>query len=210
MSAWLTQITPDYRNRQVYRDLRDATRMHKLVMSLVPDGLGEEARRQAGVLYRIEDPSNGARVLVQTTIEPDLSTLPAQYRNAQARDLSPLLGWLRQGGVIRYRLNANTCLRKARTKQVVPLRGADADAWWVNHAPGCGIALQSLMSRSPGDIVGGDNPRTAIRHTVTQFDGVAVVTDPTALTSAIITGIGRGKSHGCGLLSIAPIGNGGA
>jgi CRISPR system Cascade subunit CasE len=206
MSAWLTQITPDYRNHAVYRDLRDAMRVHKLVMSLMPDGLGEEPRRQAGVLYRIEDARNGARVLVQTAIEPDLTKLPAEYRQAQVRDLGPLLRWLHEGAVIRYRLSANTCLRRAHSKKVVPLRGADADTWWVNHAPGCGLALESVTSRSPGDVVGGDNSETAIRHTVTQFDGVAVVTDVAALSGAIITGIGRGKSHGCGLLSIAPIG----
>ena len=93
MTAWLTQITPDYRDRTVYRDLRDATRMHRLVMSLAPGGLGEEPRRQAAVLYRIEAAPNGTRVLVQTGTEPDLSKLPAEYRNAQARDLDPLLRW---------------------------------------------------------------------------------------------------------------------
>jgi hypothetical protein len=45
-----------------------------------------------------------------------------------------------------------------------------------------------------------------IRHTLTQFDGVAAVAEPTTVTSAIITGVGRGKSYGCGLLSIAPAG----
>jgi CRISPR system Cascade subunit CasE len=206
MTAWLTQITPDHRARQVYRDLRDATRMHKLVMSLVPDGLGEEPRRHAGLLYRIEETPNGVRVLVQTAIAPDVSKLPSEYRAAQVRSLDPLLRWLREGAAVRYRLSANTCRRQARSKKVIPLRGADADAWWASHAPGCGLSLESLISRSPGDMVGGTDPKTAIRHTVTQFDGVAIIIDPTALTSAIITGIGRGKSHGCGMLSIAPIG----
>jgi CRISPR system Cascade subunit CasE len=55
------------------------------------------------------------------------------------------------------------------------------------------------------DAVGGPNRKTGIRHAITRFDGIAMVTDPNALREAILTGVGRGKSHGCGLLSIAPL-----
>lgn len=205
MTAWLTQITPDFRNPEARRDLADAVRMHQRIMSLVPNGLGDQPRRQAGVLYRIEEAQAGARILAQTAIQPNLGKLPAGYGKTQARDLGPLLRWLREGTLVRYRLNANTCLRKARSKEVVPLRGTDAEKWWTDRAPACGLNLQSLLSRSPGDIVRGADPNKRVRHALTQFNGVATVTDPGALTTAIITGIGRGKSHGCGLLSIAPV-----
>ena len=206
MSIWLTQITPDFRSKQALSDLRDAVRMHQRVMSLVPDGLGDQPRLQAGVLYRVEERPAGTRILIQTQLKPNLARLPAGYGTAQARDLNPLLQWLRPGAVVRYRLTANTCLRKARSTKVIPLRGADADNWWITRAPGHGLELQSLASRTPGDAVGGNDPKTAVRHTLTQFDGVAAVTDAATLSNAIITGIGRGKSHGCGLLSIAPLG----
>jgi CRISPR system Cascade subunit CasE len=209
MTAWLTQITPDFRHAQARRDLRDAVLMHKRVMTLVPAGLGDQARQQAGVLYRIEESHNDARVLVQTMLRPDLGRLPAGYGTAESRDLGPLLGWLREGAVIRYRLTANTCLRKSHSKKVVPLRGADAEKWWLDRVPGCGLELLSLMSRSPGDAVGGDDPKCPVRHALTQFDGTATITDASALVNAITTGVGRGKSHGCGLLSIAPAGGAG-
>jgi CRISPR system Cascade subunit CasE len=204
MIAWLTQISPNFRNPQALHDLSDAVCMHRRVMSLIPDGLGAQPRRQASVLYRIEEAPDGTRILVQTSLQPDPGKLPPGYGTAQVRDLGPLLRWLGDGTLIRYRLTANTCLRKARSKEVVPLRGADAEKWWVDRAPSCGLDLQSLISRSPGDAVGGDDPKKRIRHALTQFDGVAVVTDRGRLTTAIITGIGRGKSHGCGLLSVAP------
>jgi CRISPR system Cascade subunit CasE len=205
MSAWLTQLTPDFRSKLAHADLRDAVRMHQTVMKLVPDGLGSQPRLKAGVLYRVEDTPGGARILIQTQVRPDPGRLPAGYSTAQVRDLEPLLAWLHAGALVRYRLTANTCLRKSHSKKVVPLRGADADNWWVTRAPAAGLELQSLISRSPGDAVGGEDPNRPVRHTLTQFDGVAAVTDPAVLASAIITGIGRGKSHGCGLLSIAPV-----
>jgi CRISPR system Cascade subunit CasE len=206
MAVWLTQITPDFRSGQARRDLHDAVGMHQRVLLLVPDGLGTQPRRQAGVLYRIEEAPKGTRILVQTAIQPDLSKLPAGYGSAQARDLNPLLQWLRPGALVRYRLTANTCLRKSRSSKVVPLRGADAEKWWIDRAPGSGLDLGSLACRFPGDAVGGGNSKAPIRHALTQFDGVAAVIDPAVLSAAIVTGIGRGKSHGCGLLSIAPMG----
>lgn len=206
MSTWLTQIIPDFRSTHARRDISDAVKMHQRVMTLVPEALGDQPRRQAGVLYRIEETPHGTRILVQTQIRPDMTRLPAGYGAAQSRDLDPLLRWLRPGALVRYRLAANTCLRKSHSTKVVPLRGADADQWWISRAPGYGLDLQSLASRAPGDAVGGNDPKAAIRHALTQFDGVAVITDVATLQDAIITGIGRGKSHGCGLLSIAPVG----
>jgi CRISPR system Cascade subunit CasE len=37
------------------------------------------------------------------------------------------------------------------------------------------------------------------------FDGLAVITDPEHVRAAVCEGIGRGKSYGCGLLSLAPV-----
>lgn len=51
-------------------------------------------------------------------------------------------------------------------------------------------------------------PRTTgaapMRHSLIRYDGTATVTDPEALAAALLTGIGRGKSYGAGLLSLAP------
>lgn len=212
MSTWLTQVVPDFRNACARKDAADAVRMHQRVMQLVPDGLGDQARLKAGVLYRVEETPRGVQILVQTQLKPDPARLPAGYGTVRVRELDPLLRWLRPGALVRYRLAANTCLRKSQDKKVVPLRGADAETWWITRAPAVGLELQSLISRSPGDAVGRPEsrdqtaPASRVRHALTQFDGVASVTDPAALASAIITGVGRGKSHGCGLLSIAPLG----
>lgn len=205
MTAWLTQIIPDYRNGQVHKDLRDVVAMHKRVMMLVPDALGDQARRQAGVLYRIEEYAQGPRILIQTRTLPELDRLPAGYEQAATRELGPLLAWLSPGAMVRYRITANTCKRISRSTKVVALRGSAADEWWTSRAPGCGLTLQSLMPHALDDAVGGPDRKSGIRHAATRFDGVASVADPGALREAILAGVGRGKSHGCGLLSIAPI-----
>ncbi|ANN17253.1 type I-E CRISPR-associated protein Cas6/Cse3/CasE [Amycolatopsis orientalis] len=37
-----------------------------------------------------------------------------------------------------------------------------------------------------------------------RYDGHLVITDPAAFSDALVTGIGRAKAYGCGLLSLAP------
>jgi CRISPR system Cascade subunit CasE len=204
MTTWLTQITPDYRNPLVRTDLRDVIDMHKRIMMLIPDDLGDQARRQAGVLYRIDESPRGLLILIQTQMPPQLSRLPAGYGQAQIRELDPLLNWISAGALVRYRITANTCKRKSHSTKVVALRGTAADEWWKEHAGRGGLQVQSLIPHSLDDAVGG-NRRSGVRHAVTRFDGAALVTDPAALRQAVLSGIGRGKSHGCGLLSLAPL-----
>lgn len=205
MTTWLTRITPGPGSTAARGDLRDSVRMHQRVMMLVPDGLGDEARRRAGLLYRVEEGPAGLQVLVQTQVPPDPGRLPAGYGATAVRDLTPLLDWLRPGAPVRYRLAANTIRRMNHTGKPVPLRGTAADEWWAARARDkCGLNLRSLVSRVPGDAVGSGDPGKAIRHVITQFDGTAIVADAAALAGAVITGVGRGKAYGCGLLSIAP------
>ena len=204
MTTWLTQLTPDYRNPLVRNDLRDVIDMHKRVMMVVPDDLGDQARHQAGVLYRVDESPRGPRILIQTQMPPQLGLLPAGYGQAETRDLDPLLKWLSAGALVRYRITANTCKRKSHSTKVVALRGTAADEWWKERASRSGLQLRSLLPHPLDDAVGGDR-QSGVRHALTRFDGVALVTDPTALRQAVLSGIGRGKSHGCGLLSLAPL-----
>ena len=138
------------------------------------------------------------------------------------------------GAPLRYRLAANAVRRcgpnstAGRWKQAIPLHGPEADQWWTDRAPTAGLAPRTLVSRSadtattwhtpapklvparaPSTAVGtkagaGNRADRRIDRAVTLFEGTALVTDPAALRSALLNGIGRSKSYGCGLLSLAP------
>ena len=207
---WITQIIPDSRSRAALGDLRDVVRLHRRIMSLFPDGLGPDARRQAAVLFRLEEQATGFSILMQSAIKPALERLPASYGTARCKSLAPLLDGLREGVNIHYRIIANATRKlgqnttAGRPKQVVPLHGTEADAWWQRQADAVGLVLHSLHSRQLDDGTGRRSDNSRITHARTQFDGTATVTSPKALLDRIHTGIGRGKSFGCGLLTIAP------
>lgn len=204
---WLTRVLPDPRDRAARRDLTDAARLHRRVMMLVPDGLGPQARHTAGVLFRVEETRTGVQVLVQTDAEPEPSRLPYAYGQTAVRRLDPLLDALEKGTVVRYRLAANASKRLGRNSEhagkVIALRGSAAEQWWADRAASHGLAIQSLTAVRGTDAIGRRENGQPIRHAITRFDGLAVVTDPEAVRTAVHDGIGRGKSYGCGLLSLA-------
>ena len=182
----------------------------------LPRRLGPTARNALGVLFRIEDaagPARSPRILLQSREHPDPSRLPAGY-GTTTKDISALIGLLSNGLTVRYRIDANPVRKPGHTtkaatgaKAVIPLSGADADDWWARQAEErSGLKLTSTHT-TPLTAARGERhqDKHQIRHTRTRFEGTAVVTDHTTLQQRILEGIGRGKSYGCGLLSLAPL-----
>ncbi|MGW2262305.1 type I-E CRISPR-associated protein Cas6/Cse3/CasE [Streptomyces sp. NPDC001780] len=74
-TAWLTRLVLNPAHRQVQYDLGNAAALHRRIMKLVPDHLGDRPRAQAGV-FRLEPdtpttPDTGPGtpvVLVQTQV----------------------------------------------------------------------------------------------------------------------------------------------
>lgn len=215
MTTWLSRITPVEHRPDVTADLAEATRLHRRIMTLFPPSLGDHARAQAGILFRTDEDTTGTSILVQSRIEPDPKHLPEGYGHAQIRTLDPLLDALRPGLPLRYRITANATRKLGRNTQdgkpltVVPLHGPDAEAWWARKAAEAGLDLRIVTAVSLETAQGTRRPGTGsqaqfVRHARTRFDGTATITDPDRLRDTITNGIGRGKSYGCGLLTIAP------
>jgi len=210
VSVWLTRIGLDLRSRPARSDLGDVVELHRRIMTLVPEGLGVEARRQAGVLFRLDRTRTGPALLVQTTQTPSPGRLPSGYGTVETREITPLLSALRPGLPVHYRIAANASKRlwkdtgRHLAKQIVPLDDADAEDWWRRKAAACGLRLLSVRADPQPPARGERRETGSFRHAVTRFEGQAVVLDADHLRDAVVAGIGRGKSYGCGLLSLAP------
>ncbi|GGZ88618.1 type I-E CRISPR-associated protein Cas6/Cse3/CasE [Streptomyces echinoruber] len=206
----IARIRLNPHSRDVHRDLRDATQMHRTVMRMVPEGLGESPRRRAGLLYRLDETDTSSTLLVQATrLDPTL--LPAGYGHAEVKSLAPLFSSLRKGLAVRYRIVVNPVKRerlpleqKNKRGKIIPLSGADADQWWLRRAADAGLQLHVLTPTHLNAVRPRGKQATPMRHSLLRYDGTATVTDPDALADAVLTGIGRGKPYGAGLLSLAP------
>ncbi|MDQ0962031.1 CRISPR system Cascade subunit CasE [Streptomyces sp. B4I13] len=206
----LARIRLNPHHRAVHRDLRDATQMHRTVMRMAPDNLGNSPRLQAGLLYRLEETDTTSTLLVQGThLDPAL--LPAAYGHAEIKDLAPMFSALRKGLPVRYRIVLNPAKRERLPQdqknirgKIIPLSGADADQWWLRRAADAGLNVHLLTPTNMAPIRPQGPQAPPMRHSLIRYDGTATVTDPGALAQAVLNGIGRGKPYGAGLLSLAP------
>ncbi|MGW8376007.1 type I-E CRISPR-associated protein Cas6/Cse3/CasE [Streptomyces sp. ODS28] len=210
-ALWVTQILPDTRaSNDAQRDVENAVDLHRSVMRLFPDGLGDTARQTASVLFRLDEGPAGHQILIQSAVEPDLTRLSPGYGKARTKELTPLLAALRPGALVHYRITANATRKlgknttAGRPKQLVPLHGQEAEEWWLRQAERAGLQPRTVQNTALSDATGRRQGQHRITHARTRFDGLAEVHDVEALTEQIATGIGRGKSYGCGLLSVAP------
>ncbi|MGW3649199.1 type I-E CRISPR-associated protein Cas6/Cse3/CasE [Streptomyces sp. NPDC000878] len=210
MSAALAWIRLNPHHRAVQRDLHDATQMHRTLMRLVPDNLGDAPRQKAGLLYRLDETDTTSTLLVQAaTLDP--ARLPHGYGDTELKDLTPMFGALTKDRPIRYRIVVNPVKterlsldHKGQRGQRIPLTGQEADQWWTRRATEAGLHLHTMLP-TPLDPARPRAGRASLgRHHLVRYDGTATVTDPEALTHAVLTGIGRAKSYGAGLLSLAP------
>ncbi|MEV5434458.1 type I-E CRISPR-associated protein Cas6/Cse3/CasE [Streptomyces sp. NPDC052682] len=210
--AALARIRLNPHSRAVQCDLRDATDMHRTLMRLVPDRLGESPRQAAGLLYRLDETETASTILVQAaTLDP--ARLPDGYGHTEVKDLAPMFAALKKGRAVRYRIVVNPVKterlpleQKGQRGKRTPLTGPDADQWWTRRATEAGLELRTLLPTPVTAAQPRRNGAPPMRHHLVRYDGTATITDPDALTDAVLTGIGRAKSYGAGLLSLAPAG----
>ncbi|GAA4889187.1 type I-E CRISPR-associated protein Cas6/Cse3/CasE [Saccharopolyspora cebuensis] len=219
--TWLVAITVNPRRRLCSGGKLDGHALHRELMRLAPDDLGERPRHQAGLLYRAERADRDLRVLAQLTCEPRVHALADGFAlQVQQRRLTPLLEALRPGARVHYRIDANATKRHGnqapahKRGKLANLHGAEADLWWLRKATEAGLHPLQVRATPQSDVLG---PATRSRkiptedgesysavHGVTRFEGIGIVTDPDKLRHAVTTGIGRARTYGCGLLSLAP------
>ncbi|MFE3267083.1 type I-E CRISPR-associated protein Cas6/Cse3/CasE [Streptomyces sp. NPDC059215] len=214
-SAALARIRLNPHSRAVQRDLRDPTEMHRTLMRMVPDDLGDTPRQAAGLLFRVDESEDSSTLLVQAAVPLDTGGLPDGYGEVQVKELKPMFAALKHGLNVRYRIAVNPVKRerlplerKNERGKIVPLAGAEADHWWTRRATESGLHLTSLLPTPLRPVRPQGRNTAPMRHSLIRYDGTATVTDPDLLTRALLDGIGRGKSYGAGLLSLAPAATG--
>jgi CRISPR system Cascade subunit CasE len=219
-TATLTKLIVNPQHRGARDDLNDAHRMHQTLTKLAcPPDFGSASRSAAGLLYRIEHTQAGISILIQTRTAIDPQHIPPGYAHGGTRDLTPLLDHFDRDTQIRYRIVANPTKAENRPGQRgrhQPLTGDNALTWWHRKANEAGLTLHHT-DITDTTILRGDRttkqpphrtPNSRARRlaiTTTTFEGTATIHNPDHTRHAILTGIGRGRAYGCGLLSLAPL-----
>ncbi|RBQ21069.1 type I-E CRISPR-associated protein Cas6/Cse3/CasE [Spongiactinospora rosea] len=217
---FLTKLLINPRSAAFRRDVADVHDMHRTVMSGYPEMPPTGTfRSEHGVLWRIDTLPNGHIIqYVQSRTEPDWSGLPTDLllKAAEVRSLQPVLDAVAPGRRFAFRLMANPTrcahAKDSTDRKRVPLRQpAQQLEWLIGKGEQHGFVIPVSRQGGP-DVAPSPAPRLIgkrresrkITIDPVRFDGHLVVTDPELFTAALTTGIGRAKSYGCGLLSLAP------
>lgn len=210
----LTRLVINPHHKTASHDLTDSHKLHKTLMRLIGNPPGDTPRATAGLLYRIE-PDRHPTLLMQTFQPPQLEALPAQYATTDTLTLEPMMRALTPGMTIRYRITAAPTIARSdgtphrhpvtgkRRGKTEYLTGPAALTWWHQRAQKAGLDLHTCHSHSR-PFPPATSKRLVPAYKLTQFEGTARITNITPLVNAVLNGIGKAKTYGAGLLSLAP------
>lgn len=175
--------------------------------------------REDRLLWRV-DPLNGKRYLLTLSQEPlDTTPLIAQFgypdSPAQWKNYQPLLDRVKEGSCWQFRLCANPTISlkrfrgdTQRGKVISPISEEQKMDWLLHKGetngfqvvPGSVSVLESKWVRFVKDKASNDRKSVTLQEVT--YQGLLIVTDPERFKQCLISGLGRSKAYGMGLLTI--------
>lgn len=217
---YLSRIALDANRRETMKALASPQLLHGAVEQSF------DGRRQRN-LWRTDWLGGKCYLLVLSTDKPDFSRIAEQFGHPQTerpwetKIYDQLLARLQAGQTWRFRLRANPVHSSSRDKDAESGRGkvfahvtqTQQKQWLLARAEACGFTLKE----DAFDVVhtqwikfhrGTDSSFEVTLRTAT-FEGVLTITDAERFRQTLMSGVGRAKAYGCGLMTIACYGGGG-
>jgi len=221
---FLTRMPLNPRRRAAVPLLSSPQAMHAAVLAGFADPAATDATDAGRVLWRIDRYRNQRVVLyVVSPQPPDFTHLVEQAgwpttETWLTRPYAPLLDTLAPGQRWQFRLTANPVHAGRRsewasTRPMAHVTAKQQEQWLLDRTAKWGFRLASA-----GDTEAGDGFDLAVVERSTQrfrrgnamvtlgvatFEGQLEVIDAAALRRTVTHGVGRAKSYGCGLLTLA-------
>ena len=212
---YLHRLHLNPRCREVRRDIADPYEMHStLCRAFSPSP--EQKCLPGSFLWRLEPEQSHdgfSKVIVQSHLLPDWSriNLTDWLGEAPAMPIKIFekLSFDKHSddSRFRYRLRANPSVCR-KGKRLGLLNATEQMDWFIKHGDKNGFKPFSIHM-SEGRMLTGNIRKNTLSSPIRLFsilyDGILTITDIQQFQKAIESGIGRGKSMGLGLLSVAPI-----
>lgn len=200
---YLSKLVLNDRCKVIYGDLGNAHKLHQRIMHGFPDESVDNPRQQWHILYRQEPDS--LMILVQSAIEPDWSRLPQDYLlSSEIKQINWEEKQFCVGNLYQFRLKANPSKRDKETRKTIGMfRREDQISWLERKSAQYGFQTTGVDVISVPKIYGTKTGTKPIQIHSVIFQGILQVTDSSSFLQCLREGIGRGRSYGCGLLSIA-------
>ena len=220
---YLSRIALNVELRATMRALASPQILHGAVEGAFPRApAGARSRK----LWRLDMLNGRYYLLVLSAQQPDFSRLAAQFgcpdanRPWETKSYNPLLARLAAGQIWRFRLRANPVRSSFRDRKDTSGRSQvhahvtqdQQKQWLLKRAQPHGF----LLAEDAFDIVHtewkrfrkSDGSGRLVTLRTAAFEGILTISDCERFRQALLCGIGRAKAYGCGLLTVAPLGEG--
>lgn len=202
---YLSKLVFDNKYPNVMKDVIDLNGMHKRIMKAFPDVEIDDARREFGVLFRLEQYNGKVIAYVQSKIKPDWSNLELRSFLEQPvhKHIDEAIGSIKNGRTFIFRLRANPTRKiysgQKNSKKVGLLKEEEQLKWLKRKALDSGFEIVSVQVCREGSV------RTSDGKTFESslFNGVLKVTNSNVFINSVESGIGPSRAYGFGLLSLA-------
>ena len=211
---FLSRLILNPRTRRVQHEITNLYELHRTIMQAYP---ADQERKKAAVLFRVEQHnglySSNPKVLVQSTAKPDWRFLEAEKNylfepKILVKEYTPNIT---NNDVFRFTLRANPTRRIKETRKLIGIvKELELIEWIRTKGDQYGFSMDfdSLVIRKIPPYTmykKQENEVIKISLLATDFSGYLQVVDREKFLIGVVEGIGRGRSFGCGLLSLARI-----
>ena len=202
---YLSKITLDTTKRNTMLALRSPGKFHGALESSFA---GPRQRN----LWRLDKLGGDLCILLLSESVPDLSGFCDQFcqshEAAQTKAYDGLLARTESGTKWRFRLTANPVKSQKKTgergKVLAHITAAYQKQWLLEHCVQHGFRLAAdsfdVTQSKWYQFYKGDNNRVSLLAVT--YEGVLEVSDEDLFRQTLVSGIGRGKAYGMGLLTV--------
>jgi len=201
---YLSRITLDSSKRETARALSERGRLH----SLIEDSFTGPRQHP---LWRVDKEMGIYTLLIVSTDIPDLGKIEKAIGSGDGRTIpydeySPKI--VNENEVLRFRISVNPTIRRSKDGATVPLnlhrtenQPYSSEDWVREKLKTAGVEVIKI------EVVDFRSIRVkcgkGLVFKVT-YDGLLKIADSEKFREAMLTGIGRKKAYGCGLITVMP------
>lgn len=190
----------------------------RLLHGAVEQGFAGKRQRR---LWRIDRLDEDCQLLVLSGEEPDFAHIVEQFGFPdseplwETKEYRPLLAKLKTGQSWQFRLCANPTRSSAKDKDQGMARGKvfahvtqeQQKKWLLQRAVNVGIILDEnafdVVQTNWYKFSNNQSEKNMITIRTATFEGMLTISDLERFKNVLISGIGRAKAYGCGLMTLA-------
>lgn len=208
---YMSRVEIDFNNRMNIKKLSNLNAYHSWIEESFPDEIKNKIRSRK--LWRIDQLNGKNYLLLVSEIKPDLNKLEKYgvEGTASSKDYDPFLNKLQNGDIARFKVVLNPTVSvknqmdKSQRGKIIPLKASEFAKYLLDRSLKNGFSLSEddflITERKVVPFKHSNNSKKINLAQVT-YEGKLKIADKEKMIETLISGIGKKKAYGFGLMTI--------